>query len=132
MARQLGTYSNVEVHRTIRFLWAKHFTSTEIHREISAVHGLHAMSRPVIVKWCKMFEDGRTDLTDVEWEGRPATVSTLEMSSGPILAIRARPGLEQLSAQPARERKKLYDQGPGPTMCMHEHVYSLFASENCL
>ena len=38
----------------------------------------------------------------------------LEMSSGPILAIRARPGPEQLSAQPARARKNLYDQGPGP------------------
>ena len=61
------------------------------------------------------------------------------MSSGSILAVRDPPSPEQLSAQPARVRKKLYDQSPGPpepdtesTMRMHEHVYSMFASENCL
>ena len=62
--------------------------------------------------------------------------NTLEMSSGSILAVRARPGPEQLLAQPARARKILYDQSPGPpepdtesTIRMHEHVYSMFASE---
>ena len=33
------------------------------------------MSRPAIVKWCQMSEDGRTDLTDAEREGRPEIVS---------------------------------------------------------
>ncbi|GBL91783.1 hypothetical protein AVEN_185542-1 [Araneus ventricosus] len=75
MVRQLETYSNVEVRGTVSFLWAKRFTSTEIHSEISAVFGPHAMSRPAIVKWCQQFEDDRTDLTDAERQGRPATVS---------------------------------------------------------
>ena len=39
MVRQLETYSNVEVHETLRFLWTKHFMSTEIHREISTIYG---------------------------------------------------------------------------------------------
>ncbi|GBO22904.1 hypothetical protein AVEN_17615-1 [Araneus ventricosus] len=69
MVRQLETCSNVEVRGTVRFLWAKRFTSTEIHSEISA------MSRPAIVKWCQQFEDGRTDLTDAKRQRRPATVS---------------------------------------------------------
>ncbi|GBO00940.1 hypothetical protein AVEN_6471-1 [Araneus ventricosus] len=78
MVRQLETYSNVEVHGTVRFLWVKRFASTEIHREIS-VHGPYAMSRPAIVKWCQQFEDGRTDLTEAERQGRPTTVSTSDM-----------------------------------------------------
>ncbi|GBL78276.1 hypothetical protein AVEN_42821-1 [Araneus ventricosus] len=79
MASQLETYSNVEVRGTVRFLWAKRFTSTEIHSGISAVYGPHAMSRPTIVKWCQQFEDGRTDLTDAERQGKPTTVSTSDM-----------------------------------------------------
>ncbi|GBM97566.1 hypothetical protein AVEN_143799-1 [Araneus ventricosus] len=68
---QLETYSNVEVRGTVRFLWAKCFTSGEM----SAVYEPHAMSRPAIVKWCQQFEDGCTDLTDAERQGRPTTVS---------------------------------------------------------
>ena len=34
------------------------------------------MSCLAIVKWCQMFEDGLTDLTDAEREGKPETVST--------------------------------------------------------
>ncbi|GBN06724.1 hypothetical protein AVEN_119432-1, partial [Araneus ventricosus] len=51
----------------------------EIHREISAMYGPHAMSRPAMVKWWQQFEDGRTDLTDAEGQGRPTTVSTSDM-----------------------------------------------------
>ena len=66
MARQLETYSSVEVPWTVHFLWAKRFTSTEIHREISVEYGPHAMLRPVIVKWCQQFEVGRTHLINAE------------------------------------------------------------------
>ena len=38
----------------------------------------------------------------------------LEMSSGSILSIRARPGPEHQSIQPARARKKLYDKSTSP------------------
>ncbi|GBN57698.1 hypothetical protein AVEN_251520-1 [Araneus ventricosus] len=64
--RWLDTYSNVEVRGTMLFLRAKRFTSAEIHSEIPAAYGSHAMSRPAIVKWCQQFKDGRTDLTDAE------------------------------------------------------------------
>ena len=62
--RQLESYSNVEVRVTIRFLWGKRFTSTEIHREILTVLGPRAMSRPAIRKWCQQFEDGCTELKE--------------------------------------------------------------------
>ncbi|GBM47053.1 hypothetical protein AVEN_68373-1 [Araneus ventricosus] len=41
------------------------------------------MSHPAIVKWCQQFEDGRTDLTDAERQGRRTTVST----SGMVLRV---------------------------------------------
>ena len=63
MVRQLETYSNAEVRRTVRLLRAKHFKITEIHREISTVYGPHSMTRPAILKWCQEFENGYTDLT---------------------------------------------------------------------
>ncbi|GBN37807.1 hypothetical protein AVEN_102211-1 [Araneus ventricosus] len=55
----------------------KRFMRTAIHSEISAVYRPepHAMPRPAIVKWCQQFEDGRTDLSDAERQGRPPTVS---------------------------------------------------------
>ncbi|GBM32174.1 hypothetical protein AVEN_136724-1 [Araneus ventricosus] len=79
MVGQLETYSNVEVRGSVRFSWAKRFTNTEIHSEVSAVYVPHAMSRPAVVKWCQQFEDCRTNLTDVERQGRPATVSTSDI-----------------------------------------------------
>ena len=59
------------------FLRAKHFTSTEIHPGISSVYGPHQTSSPAIVKWCQMFEYGRTDLTNAEIEERTATDSSI-------------------------------------------------------
>ncbi|PSN49427.1 hypothetical protein C0J52_06598 [Blattella germanica] len=34
------------------------------------------MSRPAIVKWCQQFEQGRTDVSDADLEGRPSTSTT--------------------------------------------------------
>ena len=53
------------------------------------------------------------------------------MSSGSIFDIRASPGPEQLSTQPARARKDLYDQSPGlpepdteSSMCMQYALHN--------
>lgn len=73
MSRQLQSCSKIEVRGTIRFLWAKRLNCTEIHREICSVYGEHTVSRPAIAKWCKQFENGRTDLTDEYRKGRPLT-----------------------------------------------------------
>ena len=37
------------------------------------------MSFSAIVKWRQQFEDGRTDITDAEREGRSTTVNTPDM-----------------------------------------------------
>ena len=82
MAHQLEFFSNVEVRRTVHFLQVKYFTLLRFivkYRVWATVYGPHAMSCPSIVKWCQMFEDGRTDFTDAEREGSTATVSTPDM-----------------------------------------------------
>lgn len=42
MARELQSYSNVEVLEAVPFLWAKRFTNMRIHCEISAAYEVHA------------------------------------------------------------------------------------------
>ena len=49
----------------------------EIHRQITAIYGERAISRPGIVKWCQQFDGGRTDITDKYREGRPVTSSSV-------------------------------------------------------
>lgn len=80
MARQQETYCSAYFNVGVCVLWAKCFTSTKIDHEILAVYEPHAMSRPTIVKWCQWFEDGCTDLTNAESQGRPrAVMLTSEM-----------------------------------------------------
>lgn len=47
----METYSSVKIRDTVRFSWAKLFTNTEIHREISVSCGPHATLRPI---YCEM------------------------------------------------------------------------------
>lgn len=75
----METYSNVEVRKIVRILWANRFTNTKIPHEMSTVYGPNAMSQPTILKLCHHFEVGRTDLTDTERQERPTTMSTSEM-----------------------------------------------------
>ena len=56
MVRQLETYSKGEIRGTVQFLWAKRLNCTDIHRQILAVCGSNAISRPAIVKWCQQFD----------------------------------------------------------------------------
>ena len=70
-----GNLLQLEVSWTVRFLWAKRFTSTKIHRDISTVYGPHAVLCPAIVKWYQQIKDGRTDLTNAEREGRLTKMS---------------------------------------------------------
>ena len=76
MACQRETYSKGEIRETPRFLWAKRLNYTDIHREILAVYGPNAISRPAIVKWCQQVDQGRTDLNDGHRAGRPSTSTT--------------------------------------------------------
>ena len=42
------------------------------------MYGKQAMTKQVIGKWCKQFEDGRTELQDVAGKGRPSTSTTAD------------------------------------------------------
>ncbi len=60
----------------VRFLWSKGQNPTEIHREIIEGYGENAMSRPMISKWCSMFNNGRDYVEDEPRAGRPRTSHT--------------------------------------------------------
>ncbi|GFS86677.1 uncharacterized protein NPIL_511491 [Nephila pilipes] len=51
----------------------------EIHCEISALYGSHALSRSRIVKGGQQCKDVRTDLTNEEIQRRSKTLSTLDL-----------------------------------------------------
>jgi hypothetical protein len=48
----------------IRFLNAKQFLQTEIHRKFVEVYGDRAVNEGNVRKWCRLFEEGRTNLRD--------------------------------------------------------------------
>ena len=62
----------------MRFLCAIKCNPTEIHQEICTVYGEQAMTRQVIGKWCKQFEEGRTELQDEADKGMPSTSTTAD------------------------------------------------------
>ena len=79
MTRQLETYFNVEIRWTVGFFVGKTLNEYRVHRDISTVYGLHAISTPAIVKWCQMLEDSSTNLTDVVRDGRSVSENTPDM-----------------------------------------------------
>ncbi|XP_035205247.1 histone-lysine N-methyltransferase SETMAR-like, partial [Stegodyphus dumicola] len=81
MSRQLQIASKWEMRAVIRFWCAKMCNCTEIYGQLHEVYGENAMSRQAIAKWCTMFENGRTDIEDAEYEGRPSTATISEIAA---------------------------------------------------
>ncbi|GBO02660.1 hypothetical protein AVEN_123659-1 [Araneus ventricosus] len=52
-----------------------------MYRQLHEVFGDNAMPHQAIAKWCNMFESGRTDIDDVEREGRPSTATNSEIAA---------------------------------------------------
>ena len=77
MARQFDVYSKIELWGTVRFLWAKNCNSAEIHRKFigrfGKCTGERAITRQVIGKWCKQFDEGRMELQDEAGKGMSST-----------------------------------------------------------
>jgi hypothetical protein len=55
-----------EVGSVIIFLNAKNFLQAEIHRKFVEVYGDGAVNKGNVRKWCRLFEEGRTNLLDEE------------------------------------------------------------------
>jgi len=55
-----------KVRSVIRFLNSKNFIHAEIHRKFAEVYGDGAVNEGNVRKWCRLFEEGRTNLLDKE------------------------------------------------------------------
>jgi hypothetical protein len=64
--------ASYEIRAVICFLHAKNTSAAEIHRDLRVtVYGQNVMSEGTVRQWCRMFEDGRTDVHDEERSDRP-------------------------------------------------------------
>lgn len=63
MATAAVMSSKIEIRAVIRFLWLKNYKSLQIHQEMCELYGENA-SRQAIEKWCNMFKNDHTNVTD--------------------------------------------------------------------
>jgi len=63
MAAPILSPAKCEVRSVIRFLNAKGERPAEIHKRIVAVYG-DVLNRQNVMKWCREFSEGRTDVHD--------------------------------------------------------------------
>ncbi|GBN55784.1 hypothetical protein AVEN_240550-1 [Araneus ventricosus] len=88
----------------------------EIHYEITAAYG----SRPAIAKWCQQFEDGHTDLTYAERQGRPTTVSTSDAVGKDIILSDRRVSVAHIAQELG------ISVGSAHSIVRHQLDYSIF------
>jgi hypothetical protein len=62
MAVSIQNPAKCEVRAVIRILHAKGETAPEIHRQLVSVYGEDVMNRQNVVKWCREFEAGGSDV----------------------------------------------------------------------
>ncbi|GFU72292.1 uncharacterized protein TNCV_1136211 [Trichonephila clavipes] len=74
MAAPIQNPAKCEVRSVIRFLHGKGQRPADIHKEIVSVYG-NIMNRQNVTKWCHHFSEGRTDVHDEQWTGRPSVIS---------------------------------------------------------
>ena len=75
MFKEIKNPTACELRSVIRFLNAKNMTPAENHRQLCDVYGEHAMSSSVIRRWVRMFNEGRENVHDDPWSGRPSVVN---------------------------------------------------------
>ena len=74
MIAPIQSPAKCEVRSVIRFLNAKSERPAEIHKQIVAVYG-NVMNRQNVMKWCREFFVGRTDVHDEQGTRRPSLIS---------------------------------------------------------
>jgi hypothetical protein len=74
MAAPIQSPTKCEERSVIRFLNAKLKRPAEIHKQIVAVYG-NVMNWQNVMKWCREFSDGRTDVHDEQRSGRASLIS---------------------------------------------------------
>lgn len=79
MEKKIEAPADCEVRGVIRFFNALGDRPVDIYRRISSVYG-DFMNQRNVTKWCKRFDEGRTDVHDEKRSGRP-TVKTADLIS---------------------------------------------------
>jgi hypothetical protein len=89
MAVPIQSPAKCEVRSVILFLSAKGERPEEIHKQIVAVFG-NVMNRQNMMKRCREFSEGKTDVHDEHSSGRPSLISDdlLQETEGEIRANR--------------------------------------------
>jgi hypothetical protein len=58
-----------------KFLNAKNVRPAEIYQQVCEVYGENAMSDGMVRRWCRMFNEGRTNVHDHDRSGCPPLVT---------------------------------------------------------
>jgi transposase len=74
MCPAIDNTTSCEIRTIICFLHTKNMSAAEIHCELCAAYGQNVMSEETVRQWCRMFEDGQTDVHDEERSGQPSVV----------------------------------------------------------
>jgi hypothetical protein len=71
MSKKIENLAECEVRSVIRFLNAENVHTIEIYRQLIAVYGEGVMNESNMRKWCRMFNEGRTNVHDGSDPGVP-------------------------------------------------------------
>ena len=75
MFKTMEGAADCEIRSVIRFLRTRNVLPSEIHHQICQVYGDNAMSDGMVRKWVRMFNEGRENVHDEVWSGRPSLVN---------------------------------------------------------
>jgi transposase len=75
MNKKIDIPADCEVRSVIRFLNAQNVRAIDIHRQLTAEYGEGVMNESSVRKWCRMFNEGRTNVHDGERSGRPSLIT---------------------------------------------------------
>jgi hypothetical protein len=72
MCPAIDNPASYEICTVNHFLRTKNMTVAEILHELCAVYCQNVMREGSVRQWCRMFEDGQTDVQNEEQSGQPA------------------------------------------------------------
>jgi hypothetical protein len=75
MNKKIDNPAEREVRSVIRFLNAQNVRAIDIHRQLMAVYGEGGMNEFSVRKWCRIFNEDRTNVHDEERSGCPSLIT---------------------------------------------------------
>jgi hypothetical protein len=75
MNKKIDNPADCEVRSVIRFLNAQNVLPIDIHRQLTAVYVEGVMNELSVRKWCRIFNEGRTNVHDEVRSGRPSLIT---------------------------------------------------------